>query len=107
MNPPQGIDMSAIQEAIARRAQGGGGTPAVQQMSAPQAPLPSGGANIPVPTQAPQVPQGVQQNVTPSGQGSPVSPEGAVVGKLKQGASFDDETKAVAKQLVSKLIGVL
>jgi hypothetical protein len=60
---------------------------------------------MPQPSQAPQVPQNVQQNVTP--QSSPVSPEGAVVGKLKQGASFDDETKVVAKQLLSKLISVL
>lgn len=106
MNPPQGIDMSAIKEAIQRRMQGGAGTPATQQMSAPQAPLPTGGANVPQPSQAPQIPQ-VQQNVTPGNQGAPVSPEGSVVGKLKQGAAFDDETKAVAKQLVSKLIGVL
>jgi hypothetical protein len=53
------------------------------------------------------VPQNVQQNVTPGQQGAPVSPEGNVVGKLKQGAAFDDETKSVAKALVAKLIGVL
>lgn len=104
MQPPNGIDMQSIREAILRRSQGGGGTPAVQQMSAPQGQLPSGGVNTPMPT-APPVPQNVQQNVTP--QSSPVSPEGAVVGKLKQGASFDDETKVVAKQLLSKLISVL
>lgn len=103
MNPQ--IDMGAIQEAIARRAQGGS-TPPIQQMSAPQAALPTGGANVPQPNQAPQVPQ-TQTNVTPGNQGAPVSPEGNVVGKLKQGANFDDETKAVAKQLLNKLIGVL
>ncbi len=102
---PQGIDMDAIREAIQRRATGGG-TPAVQQMSQPQGQLPTGGQVSPV-QQSPQVPQNVQQNVTPGNQGAPVSPEGAVIGKLKQGASFDDETKSVAKQLVSKLIGVL
>lgn len=103
---PQGVDMAAIQEAIARRAQGGVGTPPVQQMTTPQQSLPTGGANVPL-QQPPQVPQNVQQNVTPGNQGAPVSPEGNVVGKLKQGVQFDDETKAVAKQLVSKLIGVL
>lgn len=107
MQPSAQIDISAIREAIQRRAQGGGGTPPTQQMSAPQAALPTGGANIPMPQQASQVPQNVQQNVAPGNQGSPVSPEGAVVGKLKQGTAFDDETKTVAKQLVAKLIGVL
>ncbi len=105
MQPPNGISMQLIQEAINRRAQGGGGTPPTAQMSVPQGQLPTGGAPMPTPNQAPATPQNVQQNVTP--QSSPVSPEGQVVGKLKQGASFDDETKAVAKQLLSKLIGVL
>jgi hypothetical protein len=102
---PQGIDMAVIQEAIARRAQGGS-VPPVQQMTTPQQSLPTGGSNVPM-QQPPQVPQNVQQNVTPGNQGAPVSPEGNVVGKLKQGASFDDETKTVAKQLLTKLIGVL
>ena len=75
-------------------------------MTTPQAALPTCGSNVPQPNEAPQLPQ-TQQNVTPGQQGAPVSPEGAVIGKLKQGANFDDETKAVAKQLVAKLIGVL
>ena len=102
---PQGIDTSAIREAIMRRAQGGGGTPAVQQMSQPQGQLPTGGMSSPV-QQAPPV-QPTATNVTPGNAGAPVSAEGNVVGKLKQGASFDDATKQVAKQLLSKLIGVL
>ena len=102
---PQGVDMQLIQEAIARRAQGGS-TPPVQQMSQPQGQLPTGGQPMPQPNQAPPV-QPTATNVTPGNQGAPVSPEGNVVGKLKQGASFDDETKSVAKALVSKLIGVL
>lgn len=106
MQPPANIDLSAIREAIARRSQGGAGAPPVQQMSQPQGQLPTGGAPTPQPNQAPPV-QPSQTNVTPGQQGSPVSPEGAVVGKLKQGASFDDETKVVAKQLLNKLIGVL
>lgn len=103
MNP--GVNMDLIREAITRRAQGGGGTPAVQQVTQPQAPLPTGGANVP--TQTPQPAPQATQNVTPGQQGAPVSPEGNVVGKLKQGAQFDDETKGVAKQLLSKLISVL
>ena len=102
---PQGVDMNLIREALARR-QNGGGTPALQQLTQPQASLPTGGANVPQPQQPP-APQPTQQNVTSGQQGSPVSPEGNVVGKLKQGAQFDDETKIVAKQLLSKLIGVL
>ena len=97
--------MGLIREAIQRRAQGGGGTPALQQVTTPQAPLPTGGPNVPQPGPQ-QVPQ-TQQNVTPGNQGAPVSPEGNVVGQLKQGATFDDETKKVAKALVAKLIGVL
>lgn len=99
---PQGIDMSAITEALQRRS---GASP--NQFVPPTGQLPTGGANVPQPQQAPAQPQNVQQNVTPGQQGAPVSPEGAVVGKLKQGAQFDDPTKQVAKQLVAKLIGVL
>ncbi len=103
---PQGIDMNLIREAIARRSQGGAPAPPVQQMSQPQGQLPTGGAPTPQPNQAPPV-QPSQQNVTPGNQGAPVSPEGAVVGKLKQGASFDDETRQIAKSLISKLIGAI
>lgn len=100
MQPSNTIDMELIREALNRRSGG------ANQFTPPNATLPTGGVNVPQPAQAPIAPQ-TQQNVTPGQQGSPVSPEGAVVGKLKQGASFDDETKSVAKQLVSKLIGVL
>lgn len=102
MNPPQNIDMSLITEALQRRS-----GQATQQFVPPTGQLPTGGANVPQPQQAPGQPQNVQQNVTPGQQAAPVSPEGAVVGKLKQGAQFDDETRATAKALVSKLIGVL
>ena len=102
MQPPQGISMEIIQEAIARRAQGGS-TPPVQQMSQPQGQLPTGGQPMPQPNQPPPV-QPTATNVLP---GSPVSKEGNVVGQLKQGATFDDETKKAAKALVAKLIGVL
>lgn len=99
---PQGIDMSAITAALQRRS-----ASSPNQFVPPTASLPTGGMNTPQPQQAPPVPQNVQQNVTPGQAGAPVSPEGNVVGKLKQGANFDDETKATAKALVAKLIGVL
>lgn len=99
---PQGLDMSAIVESLQRRS-----GQSANQFAPPTGQLPTGGANVPQPQQAPAQPANVQQNVTPGQQGAPVSPEGAVIGKLKQGAQFDDETKNVAKALVSKLIGVL
>lgn len=98
---PQGIDMELIREALNRRSGA-----AATMMTPPSGQLPTGGVNVPQPAQAPPV-QPTQRNVTPGQQGAPVSPEGAVVGKLKQGAQFDDETRATAKALVSKLIGVL
>lgn len=97
--------MDAIREAIQRRASGGPGTPAVQQMSAPQGQLPTGGANVPVPSQAPPVPQNVQQNVTP--QSSPVSQEGSVVAKAKAGLDLDPESKNIAKALINKLMQIM
>lgn len=107
MQPPNGIDMQSIQEAIMRRSQGGGGTPPTQQMSVPQGQLPTGGAAMPQPGMAPPIPQGVQQNVAPGGQGSPVSPEGAAVAKAKSGMTLDDDGKGIAKQLINKLMQVM
>lgn len=94
--------MSSINEALQRRS-----GQSAQQFTPPTASLPTGGPNTPVPGQAPPVPQNVQQNVTPGNQGAPVTPEGNVVGKLKQGASFDDETRTIAKSLITKLIGAI
>lgn len=92
------VDMSAIREAIARR-QGGGATPALNQVSAPGASLPTGGPNTPTsPTPPPAQ--------SPSGSVAPSSapPQGA---KLKQVDNFDDETRSLAKTLISKLMNVL
>jgi len=106
MQPPQGIDMSLIQEALQRRQQGGGGTPPTQQMSQPQGQLPTGGQPMPQ-QQAPPIPQNVQQNVTPGQQGAPVSPEGAAVAKAKSGMTLDDDGKGIAKALITKLMSVM
>ena len=105
MQPPQGISMEIIQEAIARRAQGGS-TPPVQQMSQPQGQLPTGGSPMPQPQQAPQVPQ-TQQNVTAGNAGAPVSSEGAAVAKAKSGMQLDPDGKNIAKQLINKLMAVM
>lgn len=100
MNPPAGVDMSLIQEALARRqgAQGGTGMPMQQQLTpgapiqqappvAPTGPLPQ--QQQPQQAQAPQQAQGQPQG----GQRSP-----------QQQPQFDDETKSVAKALVTRLL---
>lgn len=98
---PQGIDMSAIREALERRSGN------ANQMTPPSGALPTGGSNVPVPAQAPPMPANVQQNVTPGNQGAPVSPEGAAVAKAKSGMSLDDDGKNIAKQLINKLMQVM
>ena len=102
MQPPNAqIDMAAIREALARR-QGGGGTPALDQMAGPGGSLPGGGPNVPIPTPVPSPPTG---SLPPA-----QAPLGAVANqpsKLKQVANFDDETKSLAKQLITKLMSTL
>lgn len=96
------IDTAAIREAINRRS-AGGASPAMSQVSSPGASLPTGGPNVPVPSTPP-----VQMPPTPPQ--APVGPQGAVSGakpKLSQVANFDDETKNLVKQLISKLMTTL
>lgn len=91
MQPPAGINMSPILQALARRQQGGAAPIAGQQMSAPPQPqAPAGG----MPTQ-------VQQGS--STQDAPTT--GAMnAGQQAQGPQFDSETRDLAKSLVSRLI---
>lgn len=91
--PPQNIDMSAIREAMARRA-GGGSMPAAAQMSAPAGPMPTGGMPTPTPGTRAPMPQG--QNLTPR-QGQPQAPM----------AGVDNETRQMSKALVKKLLQYL
>lgn len=104
MNPPQGVDMQLIREAIARRAQGGapaagGVAPAASQVTAPTGPLPTGGANTPT-TPAPQPPP------LPAPQAAQVG-KTVKVAQAATGPNFDDGTKQIAKTLVAKLIQYL
>ncbi|HJZ04493.1 MAG TPA: hypothetical protein VJ327_01360 [Patescibacteria group bacterium] len=94
--PPAQIDMTAIREAIARR-QGGGASPALSQVTAPGASLPTGGPNTP--TNPPPA------TATPSG--TTPSPMPSAKPNLKQVGNFDDETRSLAKTLISKLMNVL
>lgn len=91
MQPPAGINMSPILQALQRRQQGGAAPIAGQQMSAPPQPqAPPGG----MPTQ-------VQQGS--SAQGAPTT--GAMnAGQTAQGPQFDSETRDLAKSLVQRLI---
>jgi len=99
-----GIDMGLIQEAMQRRAMGEGGTPATAQMTMPGAPMPNGQPNTPTAPPAPPV--------SDLGGNSQLPPRNNVNAALKVGQAanspqFDDETRVVAKNLVSKLLKVL
>ena len=97
-NATNNIDMQAIKEALLRRSQGGAGMPAASQLSAPAAPNPMGGA--PTQVQPPAAPVGVP----PTGTGGLPQPQRP---KIAQGTNFDEDTKRVAKTLISRLIQVL
>lgn len=87
-------DISAVREALMRR-MGGGGTPALEQVSSPTAQTPTGGPNTPM--QRPQMPQGDPKMVGQT----------LKAGQTAQSPMFDDDTRSTAKALVQKLLGVL
>lgn len=89
---PANVDMSVIREAMMRRAQGGS-MPAGAQMTSPMGPSAQGGMPTPVPTAPNAQPTG--QNITPR------------QGQSKMPAQVDDETRAMSKALVQKLIQYL
>lgn len=94
----EGVDMSAIREALARRQNGqlgGGGVPMQAQMSQDGG-LPPQPAPLPTPTGS-ELPQQVQQ-------GSPVQQGALQAGQKAQGPSFDPETRDLAKSLIQKLL---
>lgn len=114
MQPPAGIDVSLIREALARRAAGGlgGGTtlPVVQQVSVPGGALPTGGPNVSVPQPAPQPPAQpnqlpAQNRQMPASSATPAQ-SAANVAQLAQGMP-DDETRKIAKALLGKLVQFL
>lgn len=99
--PPAGIDMSAIQQALAARAAGGapaGGTapPAAAQQSQPFGAVQGGMPPTPqqqgggVPQPAPGAPGAAQRPAAP-----------------KPNPTFDDETKNAGKVLITQLLKYL
>ena len=98
-----GIDMNAIKEAIARR-QGGGSTPALSTQGAPAGATPTGGPSTPT-VQAPVVPTPTSGGLPPAPTAQP-TPQGTKPAP-KQPNNFDDETKTLAKALITKLLGAV
>jgi len=98
MNPD--IDMSAIQEALKRRLQGGQSMPIGAQVSSPGGALPTGGMNTPT-MPAPPMPEAPQSSIVPQAQGMAKSAQ------VAQGPAFDDQTKMLSKALVKKLLDTL
>lgn len=103
---PTGIDMSAIQEALKRRMQGGlggGGTPAIDQQSAPMGPTPTGGPNTP--QEQPPAPGG-----PPAGGGGlpvPAAQDAAKTASVATSANFDGDTRVSAVNLIKSLLKYL
>ncbi len=116
------MDKEAIKQALLARAQRGGspmsgggaspmsGQPRVMPMQAPMggsgSPTPNAVPNqSTTPPDAPRVNIGSRQPAAAGGSGQAAGM--ARVGQVAQGPNFDDETKKVAKVLVTKLIGYL
>lgn len=102
---PNNIDMSAIKEALARRSGGQASMPMGEQSSQQVAPSGMGGSA----TQTAATP--AQGQATPAGQGGQGGgqmPAGiASMMQATQAGGFDDETKRVAKVLMTKLLKVM
>ena len=97
---PQNIDISAIKEALARRSGGQASMPVGNQMGQQTAPSATGGSA----TQAQAAPQTAGQEGQPAQQ---MPPGMAKMMEATQAGGFDDETKRVAKVLMTKLLKVM
>ena len=99
--------MEAIKEAIARRGSGGS-APVLSTQGAPAGSTPTGGPSTPTvqppasPAPAPASP-GTMPNQQPRPQQQPTQGKP----QMKQVANFDDETRNLAKQLITKLMGAI
>jgi len=97
------IDMTLINEALARRAGenspvGGVGVPVANQMSSPGGIIPSGRPNTP----------NTETPTPPPGQGAPLASINSAMKKTQAISSqVDDETKMLSKALVKKLLDVI
>ena len=101
--------MEAIKQAIARR-NGGSAAPALSTQGAPGGNTPTGGPSTP--TVQPAVtpaPQQTTPGTLPRPTGAPPTGMSTPSGKpqLKQVANFDEQTKSLAKALITKLMGAL
>ena len=101
--------MNAIKEALARR-KAGGAAPALNQQTSPAGMTPTGGPSTPtVPAPASPAPQTTTPGTLPRPMvQAPTGPQ-APTGKpqMKQVGNFDDETRSLAKALITKLMGAL
>lgn len=100
--------MSALMEALQRRA-----VPAGGQMSQPTAATPGGGPNVPVSMPPQMTGQDLSQSPNVGQTASPGASSGsggnAMLSGLQQtqGPQFDEETRKMSKALVSKLLSIL
>lgn len=109
MQPPQGISMQPILQALALRQAGhlgGGGTPMAQQASTPTHSLPGGGSTSPVQAnpQTPNSPAGSMPSQVQQGAGQNPTNQALQAGQQSQGPMFDQETRDLAKSLVQRLL---
>lgn len=115
MQPPAGINIDLIRQALMRRIGGGvpaGGntTPAIGQMSQPGGAIPTGGPNVTTPT--PPSPLNVNPALLPSQGGqlpaSSATPPQAAARSVGVATGFPDpETRNMAKALLGKLVQFL
>lgn len=109
--PPGNIDMSAIQQALARRAgapgavAGGTTTPAQGQQSQPGGLTPTGNPNVPGMPMPQPMPMPMGGMPTPQGGQAPAPQQRPATPKMP--ASFDDETKNAGKVLITQLLKYL
>jgi hypothetical protein len=107
--PPAGINMDLIREALARRMQGGGGTPMVDQQTQPTGSTVAGGPNNMAGAQ-PQMPQAQPRSVNagaPAGGGQNPTNQAMKAAGTANSPQFDDDTRVTAKALIAKLLKVM
>lgn len=101
--------MEAIKAAIARRSGGGSGASPLNTQGAPMGATPTGGPSTPTvqptPTPAPQ--PASPGNMTQGAPQTPQAPQATPNKPGRQVANFDDETRNLAKQLISKLMNAI
>lgn len=101
--------MEAIKEAIARH-KAGGSSSVLSTQGAPAGATPTGGPSTPTvqPPSSP-APQTTSPGTMPQAPARPAPGPQAPTGRpqMKQVANFDDETRTLAKALITKLMGAI